>query len=196
MYQFKTKTFTSKADCGKIKSMETPFPTPTPTKKKSSGASAIISFAVFVLCALGVIVFFYNQNQSLKKKLAEYQQVPVVTNTPVPTPYVEIPQEPIITSPVARSKVKSPLTVTGVVPAGWMFEGTFPVRILNSEGMIISQTLAKEVEEGSWQSGNPVDFTATLTFRNSTGSGKLILNNDNPSGNPENDKEFEIPIAF
>lgn len=176
--------------------METPFPTPTPAKKKSGGAGAIISFAIFIICALGVIVFLYYQNQNLKNKLADYQQTPIASDTPAPTPINENKDEPVIASPSARSKIKSPLTVTGTVPAGWMFEGTFPIRLLDSERKIISQTMAKEVTEGSWQSGEPVKFTASLTFKASTGSGILILSNDNPSGLPENDKEFEIPIAF
>lgn len=176
--------------------METPFPTTPTPPKKSSGSGAIVSFAVFILAALGVIVFLYNQNQNLKKKLAEYQITPVTVATPSPMPETVNQEGPTISSPSARSKIISPLTVTGIVPAGWMFEGIFPVKLLDSEDNIIAQASAKEVTSGSWQSGNPVEFTATLTFKSSTGSGTLVLSNDNPSGEPENDKEFEIPVAF
>ena len=66
--------------------METQLPTTPNPPKKRSGTGAIISLAVFILAALGIIVFLYNQNQSLKKKLAEYQTTPVVLNTPTPKP--------------------------------------------------------------------------------------------------------------
>jgi hypothetical protein len=103
---------------------------------------------------------------------------------------------PAVTSPVPGSKVKSPLKVTGTVPAGWMFEGIFPIRLLDEGKNVIAQTSAKEVTPGSWQTGEPVEFTATLTFRAATGSGTLVLENDNPSGNPENSKTLEVPIKF
>ncbi len=176
--------------------MDTPFPTTPTPPKKSSGSGAIISFAIFILAALGVIVFLYNQNQNLKKKLVEYQITPVTVSTSSPIPETVNQEEPTISSPSARSKVKSPLTVIGILPAGWMFEGIFPVKLLDSGGDVIAQTSAKEVTPGSWQSGNPVEFTATLTFKTATGSGTIVLENDNPSGDIENDKEFEIPIVF
>ncbi len=122
--------------------------------------------------------------------------MPMITNTPAPTPPTEILQEPTIASPAAGSKIKSPLTITGVVPAGWMFEGVFPIKILDSNQKILVSGQAKEVMPGSWQSGNPVGFTATLTFKEASGSGILVLENDNPSGDPANSKTFEVPITF
>jgi hypothetical protein len=103
---------------------------------------------------------------------------------------------PEVTSPVSNSKVASPLTVTGTVPAGWMFEGVFPIKLVDANRKLIVQGQAKETVAGSWQSGNTVDFTATLTFNNAIGSGFLILQNDNPSGDPANSKTFEVPVSF
>jgi hypothetical protein len=103
---------------------------------------------------------------------------------------------PEVTSPVSNSKVVNPLTVIGTVPAGWMFEGVFPIKLVDANRKLIVQGQAKETVAGSWQSGNPVDFTATLTFNNTSGSGFLILQNDNPSGDPVNSKTFEVPVSF
>lgn len=164
--------------------------------KKSSGDwVTILSVATFILLAFGVIVFLYDQNQTLKEKLAGYQGVagPVTSTEPSLTPSADLPT---ISSPSANSKVKSPLKVTGTVPAGWMFEGTFPVKLFDSDRKLIAQVGAKEVAPGSWQTGETVDFTATLTFKAATGSGTLVLENDNPSGDPVNTKIFEIPIVF
>jgi len=154
-----------------------------------------LSVALFIISALGVIIFLYNQNQTLKERLAVYRDTP--TSTPVSTPSAEPSLGvPTVSSPSAGSKVKSPLKVTGNVPAGWMFEGTFPIRVLDSDKNVLAQVGAKEVLPGSWQSGEPVEFTATLTFRAATGSGTLVLENDNPSGDPANSRVFEIPIKF
>ncbi len=154
-----------------------------------------MSFAVFILLALGVIIFLYNQNQTLKEKLAGYQELPspVASIEPSSKPSADLPT---VSSPSANSKVKSPLKVTGSVPAGWMFEGTFPVKLFDSDRNLISQVGAKEVVPGSWQTGETVDFTATLTFKAATGSGTLVLENDNPSGDHSNTKIFEIPVVF
>lgn len=165
-------------------------------KKTSGGFAAVISFAIFILTALGVIIFLYNQNQTLKKKLALYEAVPTpsVAATPSPTPAAN--ELPVITNPKSGSIIKSPLKVAGTVPAGWMFEGTFPVKLLDSNKNIIAQVGAKETTPGSWTEGENVEFTATLTFKNSSGSGVLILESDNPSGDPKNARSFEMPVTF
>lgn len=174
---------------------------PLPTKKASSKSSSgnlvtVISAAIFVLLSFGVIIFLYNQNQNLKKQLSDYQiATPEAPTNPSPTPVSSL-ESPIVSSLSANSMVKSPLKVEGTVPAGWMFEGVFPIILLDSEKNVITQTSAEEVTPGSWQLGTPVEFTATLTFKNSSASGILVLENDNPSGNPASAKTFEIPIKF
>lgn len=42
-------------------------------KKDNNQTVTIASVAVFILLAVCAIVFLYNQNQNLKKKLADYQ---------------------------------------------------------------------------------------------------------------------------
>lgn len=165
------------------------------SEKTSGSSAAILSIAGFILVALGVIIFLYTQNQTLKEKLGKLEATPVETpiETPSPTPNISFPS---VTSPAPNSKIKSPLKITGVVPPGWMFEGVFPIKLLDSNKKLIVQGQAKEVTPGSWQNGNPIEFTATLTFKSASGSGTLVLQNDNPSGNPANSKSFEIPINF
>jgi hypothetical protein len=176
-------------------------PSPTSPTQPISGSPrdqhwiSILAMAIFVIFALGVVAFLYYQNQQLKNLLASYQ--PQVTPTPTasasPTASPEIPT---VSSPSANMKVVSPLKVAGTVPAGWMFEGVFPIKLVDANRKLIVQGQAKEKLAGSWQSGSPVDFTATLTFKTSSGSGFLILQNDNPSGNPANSKSFEVSVIF
>jgi len=156
---------------------------------------AIVSMALFVLMSLGVVVFLFYQNQQLKSTLASCQAVsaptPAATVSSTPNPNM-----PIVSTPSANMKIVSPLKVTGTVPTGWMSEGVFPIKLVDANQKLIIQGQAKEVVAGSWQSGNPVEFTATLIFEPASGSGKLILQNDNPSGLPSNSKTFEVPVIF
>ena len=169
-------------------------PTKTPQVKENSPV-ATLSVAIFILLALGAVGFLYYQNQQLKNMLASYQ-TPVPSSTPVTTTIPYVPNEPIVSSPSANMRVTSPLKVAGMVPAGWMSEGVFPIKLVDANRKLIVQGQAKEKVPGDWQSGHPVDFTATLTFKNATGSGFLILQNDNPSGDPANSKTFEVPVSF
>ena len=155
---------------------------------------SILAMAIFVLLTLGVVVFLYYQNQQLKSMLAAYQ-TQTIPSSVAPSP-TSNPELPIVSTPSANMKVVSPLKVTGTVPAGWMFEGVFPIKLVDANQKLIVQGQAKETVPGSWQSGNPVDFTATLTFKTSSASGFLILQNDNPSGIPGNAKSFQVPVVF
>ena len=67
-------------------------------KRSSDNVVTIASVALFILAAFGVIVFLYNQNQSLKEKLAVYEQS---QTTPTPTTII-VPQES--SSPSASPK--------------------------------------------------------------------------------------------
>lgn len=182
-----------------VPDVETQIPeTPQhPQINKDNHWISILAMAIFVLFSLGVVAFLYYQNQQLKKMLVSYQPTPVtsplVTASPSPSPNSEIP---VVSSPSANTKIVSPLKITGKVPAGWMFEGVFPIKLVDSNKKLIVQAQAKETLPGSWQAGGPVNFTATLVFKASSGSGTLILENDNPNGIPANSKTFEIPVKF
>lgn len=173
----------------------TPETPQIPKVEKGGNWVSILAIAIFIIFSLGIVVFLYYQNQQLKKMLVNYQ-TPIGSPKPLAQEATPNPEIPTISSPSADMKVTSPLKITGVVPAGWMFEGVFPIKLVDSSKKLIVQGQAKEKVAGSWQSGKPVDFTATLTFKAATGSGTLILSNDNPSGIPANSKTFELPIKF
>lgn len=105
-------------------------------------------------------------------------------------------KRPSVAIPKPNAQVSSPVTITGTVPPGWMFEGVFPVKLLDAQRKVITQSPAKEVTPGSWTSGNDVAFHATIDFETTAKSGFIVLENDNPSGLPENADSFEIPITF
>jgi hypothetical protein len=102
-----------------------------------------------------------------------------------------------VKEPVFNQSVASPLVISGEA-RGWYFEASFPVELVDWDGRIIAQGPAQA--QGDWMTSEFVPFKATLSFtvpddipyRRAT----LILRKDNPSGMPENDDAFEIPVLL
>lgn len=101
----------------------------------------------------------------------------------------------VVESHEAGDLVASPLTVTGKAHGGWYFEASFPVRLLDGNGNEIA--VAPAQAQGDWMTPAYVPFSVTLTFTPpSTSTGTLVLENDNPSGLPENAKSISLPVTF
>jgi len=92
-------------------------------------------------------------------------------------------------------EISSPLVLTGEA-SGWYFEGSFPVFLVNWDGLIIAQGIA--TAKGDWMTPSFVPFEATLTFTKPDykDNGALILKKDNPSGLPQYDDALEFSIIF
>jgi hypothetical protein len=100
-----------------------------------------------------------------------------------------------IDSPRPNTKVASPLIVTGEARGVWYFEAQFPIKLVDANGQVLAQTPAQAL--GDWMTQNFVPFSATLEFgAPATQTGTLVLEKDNPSGLPQNDKKLEIPVKF
>lgn len=95
--------------------------------------------------------------------------------------------------PLPGSVVTSPLTITGQA-RGWYFEASFPVRLLDSAANEIAITPAQA--QGDWMTTGFVPFQATLTFETASQNGTLVLEKDNPSGEPQNDASLSVPVRF
>ncbi len=116
----------------------------------------------------------------------------------------------VVTLPSKNSVISSPLKVTGTAPGTWYFEASFPIVLVNWDGLIIAQGYA--TAQTDWMTPEQVPFDGTIEFTdilpltkeiedpNSLQSfmkkGTLILQKDNPSGLPENDDALEIPVLF
>ncbi|MFA4999092.1 MAG: GerMN domain-containing protein [Candidatus Paceibacterota bacterium] len=91
--------------------------------------------------------------------------------------------------------VKSPLTIKGEARGAWYFEGSFPIKIFDGNNSLLGVVPAQA--KGEWMTEAFVPFEASLIFSTSTTKqGTLVLQKDNPSGLPENDDEFIIPVTF
>ncbi len=104
----------------------------------------------------------------------------------------------VVGSPLPMSSITSPVTISGTARGNWFFEGSFPISIVNWDGLIIGEGIAQA--QGEWMTEDFIPFTATISYTPATGTpyntGAIILKKDNPSGLPENDASIEIPITF
>lgn len=100
-----------------------------------------------------------------------------------------------IDSPRPNSKIKTPLAIKGKAKEYWFFEGDFPVKLLDENGIELGTAVAQALSE--WMTEDFVAFETTLDFQTpATNRGVLILEKDNPSGLPENADELIVPIYF
>jgi|GEM_PF-1349407 hypothetical protein len=98
--------------------------------------------------------------------------------------------------------ITSPLKITGEVRGSWSFEASFPIILTNWDGLIIAEVPAQLL--GSWMTSDFTPFEAELKFAkpaNPTNQdyakkGTIILKNANPSGLPQGEIAFELPIRF
>jgi hypothetical protein len=87
------------------------------------------------------------------------------------------------------------LKIEGKAKGSWFFEAVFPMKLVDSNGKEIA--FAQAQAQGDWMTYNFVSFIAELNFEKvETDTGVLIFHNDNPSGLPENSKEFRLPVRF
>lgn len=101
----------------------------------------------------------------------------------------------IISLPKAGATIVSPLDFSGQAKGSWFFEASFPVKLIDSDGNIIASTQA--AAQGDWMTQDFVSFTGRLQFNAPKGNqGSLVFENDNPSGLPQNHKQFLLPISF
>jgi Immunoglobulin-like domain of bacterial spore germination len=101
----------------------------------------------------------------------------------------------IVSAPKPHQQVTSPLTVKGKAKSPWFFEAVFPIRLLDEKCQEIVSSKVNAI--GDWTSGDFVPFEGTLEFTVTKPTKViLILQNDNPSGLPENSRKKEIPLTL
>ncbi len=166
--------------------------------------SILILFCILVLLAGFFATFWYVQNSKIK---SEVETKPIEIGTEVKTPEIPLDianhikeknDKIVLESPLPLSKITSPVTIKGKARGFWFFEASFPIYIVNWDGLIIGEGIA--TADGEWMTTDFVPFTASINFnldKNTySNKGALILKKDNPSGLPENDDALEIPVVL
>ncbi len=101
----------------------------------------------------------------------------------------------IVEEPAPGGYISSPLSIKGSARGFWFFEASFPVKLYNQEGDLISSGVAQAQDD--WMSEDFVPFTAELEFTNpGYEKGEIVFEKDNPSGLLENYDEFRMPVLF
>lgn len=117
---------------------------------------------------------------------------PTPTLTPTPSVQADLIE---VFSPQPNSMVKSPLILEGKARGPWYFEASAPVKLLDGQGNVLAAGSIQAI--GDWMTEDFVPFRGELKFSAAaTSSGVLVFNNDNPSGLPENSKEFRVPVVI
>jgi glucose/arabinose dehydrogenase len=91
--------------------------------------------------------------------------------------------------------VKSPIKISGEAKGTWFFEASFPIEVVNDKWEKIGQGIAQA--ESDWMTTGFVKFNSTVNFDpKGAKQGWLVFKKDNPSGLPENDAQFHLPVKF
>ncbi len=103
--------------------------------------------------------------------------------------------EVVVNAPPPNEEIRSPLTVQGKARGTWFFEANLPIELLDADGNVIAQKGAQA--EGEWMTADFVPFSVELAFdAPKTETGMLRIKKDNPSGLPEHDVSFDVPVRF
>ncbi len=153
----------------------------------------ILALACFFAGALvvGALLYYHPLKQT---QVLTPVSIPDTTST-TPPPPEQANSAMKITAPRANETVTAPFIVSGNAPGGWFFEASFPIRIVDQNNKLLATTVAHPLS--SWMSSDPIAFEAAFDFIVATTTeATMVFNNDNPSGLPENDREFSMPITL
>ncbi len=157
---------------------------------------------VIIIAGLFVLVFLPSNTAEPAQNLSSGSNEPgegsataSSTSSNSPT-YATIDNLIAVDAPFKNATVSSPLVISGTARGTWYFEASAPIELRDASGKVIAQSHVDA--QGDWMTEEFVPFKATLTFpKQPAGStGTLVLQNDNPSGDPERQKELLIPVKF
>jgi hypothetical protein len=101
----------------------------------------------------------------------------------------------VVFTPTENQIITSPLQVTGKARGTWFFEANIIIRIKDANGNTLALKGMNATED--WMTTNYVNFTGSIEFsKPSTATGFLVIESDNPSGDPQQQKKFDLPLRF
>lgn len=144
-----------------------------------------IILAVIIVVLIGVIIFV----PSVKSPTTSQ-------NASSTAPLVSADGRLTVTMPNANVLITSPVAIEGTVTGGgWFFEASFPIKVLDGDGKVLGQGTAQALSD--WMTTGTVPFAASIPFTAPRFAiGTILLQNDNPSGLPANQKSLSIPVRF
>jgi len=147
---------------------------------------------VIVLLALGALGLYYYQTRVSNGGGSVIENGNGGESTTTPSTYKDLVR---LETPRPNDRIASPLLIKGEARGNWYFEASFPVELLDAGGNRLA--IAPAQAKGEWMTTEYVPFEVELQFTTATTTtGTLILHKDNPSGLPEHDDSFRIPVRF
>ncbi|MDE2079475.1 MAG: hypothetical protein KGI73_03750 [Patescibacteria group bacterium] len=150
----------------------------------------IAAVIIVLVAALAIYDLWYTQTLTAS-------QTTISTTTSVGLTYTNASENDIfLTVPRSGVVITNSIIVQGYARGGWFFEGSFPVTITGTNGVIVGSGQA--TAGSAWTTTNFVPFTATIDVKNLyyNGTATVTLKNDNPSGDPTKDKFVSFPAMI
>lgn len=98
-------------------------------------------------------------------------------------------------TPRPNAQAADPVDIHGEARGFWFFEGSFPIRLEDKNGIVLGEGVAQA--QGDWMSEEFVRFTSQISFSITEKMvADLILEKDNPSGLEENDDLLRVPVIL
>jgi len=101
----------------------------------------------------------------------------------------------LVSSPKSNETIKTPLKIKGEARGTWFFEAQFNAVIVDAHGSKLGEAIL--TTKSDWMTNDFVPFESELNFvQPPTSLGTLKFLSANPSGLPEHQKIFEVPVQF
>lgn len=145
------------------------------------------------LLVIGILIFIISAFQP--NLLAGYRQSSTPPEREIERSKVSLENKIQIFSPKPGETINSPLLISGKATGNWFFEAEFSAELYDSDGNFLGRTIL--TAKGDWMTKELVPFEGELNFLPPTTSlGVVRFLSANPSGLPERQMTFEIPVHF
>lgn len=143
------------------------------------------TFRYILILFLAIIVSGCTTLRSIAQPEEDKVSLPITYNDLV-----------ILESPTQGQILTSPVQIKGKARGSWFFEATFPVQLVDFNGVVVTEGFA--TADGDWMTEDYVPFTVELVYDKPEFRelGNLILRKANASGLPENDDALDLEVEF
>lgn len=148
---------------------------------------------LLVLIALLALVGFGAYAWRAPKQAAAPAPAPTATTSANESP-AALHDRVVVDSPKSGESVQKKFTIAGKAPGNWFFEASFPIKVVDADNNPIGSGIASALSD--WMTTADVPFKADISIAGYTGPATIVLLRDNPSGLPENDDSFSVPIVI
>jgi hypothetical protein len=157
-------------------------------------------FIIFLILILGGVYFLTKKEKGVvcTQDVKECSDGSFVSRVPPDCNFAPCPGEKegiLISLPKRNEKIKSPLKIEGQARGFWFFEAQFTAELYDANGNFLGRAILTAKDD--WMTENFAPFKGELSFSQpSTSLGTLKFLSANPSGLPENQKIFDVPVQF